>query len=183
MKDAAIILSHRFRPDRNFSEEYKKRLDKGIELVLRREAKHIILCSEAATESVKEYVVGKGVQSDKILLQTKSRDSIGEAFLTKKDILIPRNWRDIFVVSSDYHIRYRIGLVFDFIFGRNFDIKYVGVESGRLNDSETVKDQISSLYAFINLFEGIEPENDEAIEKRLLERHKLYKKVKKEKIR
>lgn len=175
MKDVVIVLSHRLNPDGNFSLEYKKRLDAGIELILKNEAKHLLLCSETAIENVKDYVCAGGVLKSKILLEPFSRDSIGEAYFSKRDFLVPNNWVDIIVLSSDYHIQYRIASIFDFILGEKFNIDYIGVESGRLDDFETKEDQMRSLDLFEKIFGGIASGDDESIKNRFLAEHDLYK--------
>lgn len=151
----------------------KKRLEGGLKIILNKKASNIILCSETANEDIKNYLIKKGVSEKNIILQDKSGDSIGEAFFTKKYVLVPNNWKDIIVLSSDYHIRYRIGIIFDFILGNDFNIEYVGVESGRLKDSETIKDQIRSLYNFTKEFIGIEPGDDQSIEGVMLKQRKV----------
>ncbi|MBS3090600.1 YdcF family protein [Candidatus Pacearchaeota archaeon] len=175
MKDAVIVLSHKIDKRGRLSEEYKKRLDKGIELVVRKKAEYIILCGEKADKDVKKYVIDKGIQADKILFQTTSKDTIGEAFFTKKQILIQKNLRNIIVVSSGYHIRYRAGLIFDFILGKNFNIEYVGVRSSKLNNVKVIEDQMNSLVAFLKSWGDISAGDDEEIEKTILKNHDLYK--------
>lgn len=176
MKDAVVVLSHRFDKNTKLSIEYVKRLNKAYELVIKKEANNIILCSETAINKVRDILIKKGIKHDKIFFQKKSKDTIGEAFFTKKEILIPNNWKDIIVVSSDYHIFYRARIIFDFILGEDFKIEYIGVESGRLKDPDTVKNQKNSMDNFINIFKNISPGDDNAIEKILIKNHELYKK-------
>lgn len=175
MKDAVIVLSHKIDSNGKLSKEYKKRLDKGIELVLDKKANYIILCGERADKDVKNYAINKGIKSNKILTQTESRDTIGEAFCTKKRVLAPRNLRDIIVVSSDYHIRYRAALIFDFILGKNFNVEYIGAKSGKLNNPQVIEDQMNSLATFLKTFYKTSAENDEEIEKTILKNQDLYK--------
>jgi len=172
MKDAVIILSHRLESGK-ISEEYKKRLEKGAELILNKKARKIILCSETANNNVKGILIKKGIKEEDILLQKESRDTIGEAFFTKKQILAPNKWKSLYIVSSDYHIP-RVKEIFDFILGTGFYIEYQSIESGRINDDATLEDQKRSLEKFKNLFFGVKSGKDLEIEERLKNKHKLY---------
>lgn len=145
MRDAVIVLSHRLETDGGISDEYKQRLSKAIELVLDKKAKHIVLCSETATPAIRDYLINQGIED--ILLQPYSTDTVQEAIYTK--LLLPDSWRSLFVVSSDYHIRYRVGLIFDAVFGRHFDIEYIEVETNRVRNRNTMRDQMKSLEAFL----------------------------------
>lgn len=147
MIDAIIILSHRLEHGR-VSREYKKRLDKGIELFFKKRAKYLVLCSETATESVKKYAIKKGIKGNRILLQPKSKNTIEEACFTK-EILSSKKLKNIIVVSSDYHINYRVKIIFDCILKDDFTIKYAEVKTKRLNNSKTIKDQLNSLDYFV----------------------------------
>ncbi len=173
MRDAVIVLSHRREPDGGLSNEYIGRLEKGIKLVLGGKAENLVLCSETATEDVKKYVIKKGISEENIVLQSKSKDTVGEAFFTKK-FLFSKGWKSVFVVSSDYHLLYRAALIFDFILGKGYNVEYLYSKSDRLKDSATIIDQIESLKAFFITFEEVEPGDDLAIEKRIFEKHKLY---------
>jgi uncharacterized SAM-binding protein YcdF (DUF218 family) len=176
-KDAVIILSHRRENNDDLSEECKKRIEKGIKLVLFKKAKNIILCSEMATKSLKDYLEKKGIKKKNIFLQQKSKDTIGEAFFTKRDVLLPNNWKNIYVISSDYHIRYRATFIFDFVLGVNFNIDYLTIKSDKIKDINVFSDQIRSLYLFIKLIRGIDPGDDKFLKKRIFESHKLYKNI------
>jgi len=172
MKDAIVVLSHKCESIR-LSKEYKKRMDAGIELLLNGKSNKIIICGKNSEEIAKKYLINSGINEECILTQEKSRNTIEEAFLTKTKLLYPRNWKKIIVVSSDYHIRYRAALIFDFIFGKKFEIDYVEVESGKLRNNKIIMNQMDSLNYFLEMFRGIEPGNDSEIERRLFEKYKI----------
>ena len=65
MKDVIIVLSHHIESDGNISEEYKKRLDKGIELYLVREARKIIICGNEGTEAISKYLSARAIRQRK----------------------------------------------------------------------------------------------------------------------
>lgn len=175
MKDAVIVLSHRLE-DGKPSAEYWKRLDKAVEIVLGGEAENIILCSETATEAVKKEVIARGIEESRVFLMPKTKDTIGEALFSKKDFLIPKKGKNIFVVSSDYHINYRVKEIFSFVLGKEFSVEFIGIESGKSGDKNVKKGQEKSLEEFRKLVEGISPGDDKAIEERLMKKHRLYSK-------
>jgi uncharacterized SAM-binding protein YcdF (DUF218 family) len=173
MKDAVIVLSHRLEKNGKPSEEYQKRLAKAMQMLSQNIARNIILCSETANPDIRDHLIKNGIAESRIFLQTKSKDTIGEAFFSKK-IALSKGWKNLAVVSSDYHLRYRAALIFDFIFGDKFSIEYLGVNSGRLRDAKTIKNQIDSLNMFLKLFEGIPPSEDKCIKSRIETKHALY---------
>lgn len=172
MKDVVIVLSHRLRKGKP-SPEFMRRLDKGIEEVLVHDAKNLMLCSETANEEMKRYAIRKGVTKGRVLLEDESKDTIGEAFFSKK-LCLKNDWRDITVVSSDYHIKYRAALIFDFVFGEDYNLSYIGVNSGKVGNNR-ILDQMKSLGIFLDLIKGVNPGDDHMIEQVLRIRHRLYK--------
>ena len=64
---------------------------------------------------MKEYAINLGVPEDKIISEVNSRDTVGDAFFTKINIVKLTNWKNILVVTSDYHVK-RSSIIFNFIF-------------------------------------------------------------------
>lgn len=170
--DVGIVLSHRLENGEP-SSEYLRRLDLAIKLFKENKIKNIILCSETATDRILNYCAKRGVPRKNIFLETKSRDTIGEAFFIKKDLVLIYNWTDIAVISSDYHIDFRAKEIFEFIYPRE-NLSFFKVNTNRNNEKK--EDQENSLKKFRELFRGIIKGDDKRIENRLFEKHDLYKK-------
>jgi hypothetical protein len=181
-RDNTIILSCTLNPDQTLQEEAKKRVDKGIELYDEWLCSMLTMSGGYAENSCRDvshaeamlrYAAAKGVPLDDILKEEKSLDTVGQAFFTKREILVPRNWADIIVVSSDYHL-HRVKFIFGFILGDDFKVEYEGVDTGLLYDAKTSEEEFSKTRGFVETFKGVMPGNDEQIKEALFTRHPLY---------
>ena len=54
---------------------------------------------------MRDYCIKLGVPPDKIIIELNSRDTVGDAFFSKQNILIGRGWKNLLVVTSDYHVK------------------------------------------------------------------------------
>gem|GEM_PF-375921 len=75
------------------------------------------------------YARQLGIGSDMILLEDESRDTLGNAFFTRERYLAPNGWRNVRVVTSDFHLS-RAAWVFRKILGRGYDFSFVSAFSG-----------------------------------------------------
>jgi uncharacterized SAM-binding protein YcdF (DUF218 family) len=71
---------------------------------------------------MKKYAVKMGVPAKDVLIEDKSRDTNGNAQFTKQ-IVRSKKWRNIIVVTSDFHI-FKTKYIFDFIYGDGYNIVY-----------------------------------------------------------
>ena len=172
MVDVVIVLSHRLE-NKNNSSEYQKRLEKGIDEFKKYNANYIVLCSETANSFNLNQLIIAGIHKSSILLQSRSKDTIGEAIFCKK--VIPKDCKNILVVSSDYHIYYRAALIFDCIFGPTYNMSYSFIDTKKIRKLDIILDQVKSLKLF---FKNFSLSKD--IENQLYLKHKLYKKEKHE---
>lgn len=179
--DTVIILSQQINPDLTLTNESAGRVERGIELYRGDAASTLTMsggfaqsdipCSHAA--AMKQYAVDKGVNPNVVFMEDSSLDTVGQAVFSKRDVIVLKNWEHLIVVSQQYHLD-RVQKIFEFIFGKDFDIKYEGVPSGKARDSEVVAGQQRSLEAFLKTFEGVRAGDDKAILDRLFEKHPLY---------
>ena len=79
-------------------------------------------------KSMKKYMVSAGIPKKAIVLEEDSMDIVGNAYFTKKNILKPKKWKNIILITSDFHMR-RTKIIFDFILGKDYKIKYVKAPS------------------------------------------------------
>ena len=73
----------------------------------------------------------KNLNKDRILLETKSLNTIHQLVIIKTDFLIPNHWKKVVLVSDELHIK-RIKILAQGIFGKEYSIFPV---SARLNIS------------------------------------------------
>ena len=146
MKKCVVILSQK-RQD----SEFYKRFEKGIEVFYNKKCNYIALLSESANEKNLKLLNDAGINDENILTEKTSKDTIGEAFFVKKNIVLPYNIKSVFVVSSDYHLRYRAKIIFDYIFESQISVSYVEVKTKKIKNREIITDQLRSLKYFDNL--------------------------------
>ena len=123
-------------------------------------------------EAFKDYLVSSlGVLTDRVLTESNARDTVGDAIFTKINLAKPLAWRNIVVVTSDYHVQ-RTNEIFNFIYGSDFQIKVCGA---RVNvvDCLRAKEQLSTA-AFRKTFYGLRAGSDLQILERLREHHPFY---------
>ena len=164
MVQGVLILSQK-RQDT----EYLCRLKKGIEIFKEKGLDYMILSSESVSNKNIKYLCDRGISAGKILTESNSRDTIGEALFVKQNIIVPYKIKELYVISSDYHINYRVRAIFDYVFGADADIIYIEVKTDKSKDPNTILDQIKSLEYFTKIISTSEGED-------LLEHHPLYNK-------
>lgn len=88
------------------------------------------------TEAFKmqEYLLGKGVPADQIIKEEQSKDTIGNAYYSKKYIFLPKKEKKAVIITSDFQVE-RVKYIFDKIFGPEYEFKIIGIESN-LPDGE-----------------------------------------------
>lgn len=77
---------------------------------------------------MEQFALTFGVPADAILLEESSHDTIGNAYFTKRDILEPRGWHRILVVTSDYPV-VRSGYLFNKVLGPSYQLTVIGAPS------------------------------------------------------
>jgi hypothetical protein len=110
-----------------------------------------------------------GIPKSKIISETTSRDTVGDAVFTKRNLANPRNWQSIIVVTSAYHTD-RTREIFSFIYGRPID-----VVSAASDDTLSLRaSEAKSSEVFRGTFSGVMPGDDAAIFDRLTSSHPFY---------
>ena len=178
--DAVIVLANLMDINGVLNHESRARAEKSAELFKQNNAPYLVTCGWAyrqdsdikIADAFKQHIASKlEVDAKQILTEVNSRDTVGDAFFTKIHLAIPRAWRHLCVVTSDYHVE-RTREIFNFIYGPNFVIEVFGAKID-CNDS-ILKNEISSTEAFRNTFAGIDAGDDCKILDRLRERHPFY---------
>jgi len=162
--------------------ETVSRVDLAIELDLQQPADKIVLCgwpyrSDAdlsIAEAMKDYIGLKcPVLLPKIICQRVSRDTVGDAFFTRilLDQVYGASFISLDVATSGYHVE-RARQVFAFVFQHRAVISVSGSASQACQlhgESEA-----SSLIAFGETFQGVEPGDLIGIHAALRARHPFY---------
>lgn len=83
---------------------------------------------------MQKYLLGKGISIDQILLEERSKDTVGNAYYSKKYIFIPLRQKEAIIITSDFQVE-RVKYIFHKIFGQKYKLKIIGIKS-ELPDSE-----------------------------------------------
>ena len=184
--DAIVILGGGISQDGKLKQTTINRLDKGIELFNQGIARYIILSGKYSSEldyipvtteakAMAKYLEDKGIPEDRILLEEESMDTIGNAYFTKVKILKPRNWKNIVVVTSDFHIP-RAEYIFRKVLGKGYKVRFVGAPTGfsRRKLKELMDEENRVFNLIKNWIENIPDGHDEAFEKFIFNLHPAY---------
>jgi len=181
--ECAIVLGGGIRKNNQPDSDTKDRLKKLLSLfndgyiprilVTGGKVQKDLSISEASI--MKDYLIKHGVAANKILIETDSKDTIGNALFSKV-LVQKRNWNKIILITSDYHIS-RSLRIFDHIFGNDFE--FIGVESNgnTFPFFESIRETAASLYDMYYLFyipKGINVKNKKNI-REILNKHFKYK--------
>ena len=178
--DAVIVLANQMDANGILNFESIARANMAVKLLNTGNIPHIVTCGWAyrretkinIADAFKEYLIDRlSVDSNKILTEINSRDTVGDAIFTKINLANNLSWRKILVVTSNYHVR-RTEEIFNFIYGNNFSVNVFGVDVDFSNS--TLDNELASTEAFRKTFFGIEKGKDDEIFKRLYEKHPFY---------
>jgi len=178
MQDAIIVLANLMDAGGNLNGETKARLLKAVDLLKAGKAVQIVPCGWAYRDDSDiciadamafhaEFVMG--IPKSKIVTENTSRDTVGDAVFTKRNLANPRNWKNVTVVTSAYHAD-RTREIFSFVYGRTIEV--VEAES---NDTASLRaSEAKSTKAFRATFSGVVHGDDTAIFDRLRHSHPFY---------
>jgi uncharacterized SAM-binding protein YcdF (DUF218 family) len=177
MYSAVIVLANLMSAEGILNAESRARMDMAIDAVKAGEAPFLVTCGWAYREdlnlpiayAMRDYALAAGVLSDRIIVEKNSRDTVGDAVFTHRNLAIPRSWDSILVITSKYHTA-RTHKIFSFIYGKS-----VVVRGAPADDTFTLHaSELLSLASFRKTFIGIQPGDAEAIYKRLKLSHPFY---------
>lgn len=187
--DAIIVLANEMSEIGILNSESKARAEFAVSIFNENSIPIMVACGWnyrpdtkiKIADAIKAYVVEVlQVDPQKVFTESASRDTVGDAFFTKRNLALPLGWRRLLVVTSKYHAR-RTEEIFNFIYGDNFKINVTGVD---VNANElTLRKEVFSLSAFRKTFFGIKAGQDKQIFQRLIQEHPYYNGVIYDKVR
>lgn len=84
-----------------------------------------------------QYLIHNGLNNKRILKEWASYDTIANVFFVLSNFVIPRNWKNIIVVTSEFHMP-RTKLLFEWIFSltnKKINIKCISANDSHINDT------------------------------------------------
>jgi len=138
---AIVILGGGITKKGALPKEAKQRVEKAYQIFKRNPQSNILACGKYSflypkdklplrteAEAIKEYLLKLGVPENKIFVEKKSKDTIGNAYYAKKLYFIPKKDKEVWVVTSDFHLE-RVKFIFEKVFGTKYKIKFFPVLS------------------------------------------------------
>ena len=148
MYDAVIVLGGSFIDNITLPDWVYKRLDKAVTmnynteifLLLSRGTPHKPPCLDEKGHPIDEcqimaqYLISKGIPPSKIMLDSWSRDTVGNAYAALTMHAIPRNLTNVLVITSVFHME-RTKSIFNKVFSlipwNKYTIDFFATESER----------------------------------------------------
>jgi uncharacterized SAM-binding protein YcdF (DUF218 family) len=178
--DVVIVLANEMDANGVLNEESIARVKKAVEVYKKCNVSYLVTCGWAYRsdskirigDALKNYaVINCGIFPENVLVEGFSRDTVGDAFFTKKNLILPFSWKQICIVTSDYHVA-RTEKIFKFIFGGKYTVNVQGAKS--TPSLHALENEKKSIVAFKKTFTGIKPGDDFAIHARMRSEHPYY---------
>lgn len=189
MKDVIIVLAGGVNNDGSLPDLPRSRVDCGIQHLKNREAKKLIMTGKygfwldwqkqipcrSEAEAMKEYAISEGIPSDSILTEQESKDTLGNAYFTKVNILEPNNWKSVLVVTSDFHLE-RTKYIFDLVFGTEYSVTYDTVKTILPPEKLTSlgEQEVKTIAVLKEIVGEINPGDTKAVENIIFTKHPGY---------
>lgn len=178
--DAIIVLANLMDADGHLNSESTSRAKLSVAIFNQSNANYLVTCGWAYRDdsdikiagAFKDYITKTlGVRPERVIIEPNSRDTVGDAYFTKVNLAVPKGWRNICVITSNYHVA-RTLEIFQLIYGEEFEVDVLGVA---VDTSESVTaNETKSTLAFRKTFSGVERGNSIQILQCLRERHPFY---------
>lgn len=181
MKTALLVLSHRMKRCGVLNQESISRVNKAIEIFREFDIDLIISsgwaykrgCKKCIGDIIRDYLVNiGGIERSKTHSDINSRDTVGDAYFIKKNIILPRNVERLFIVTSGYHVN-RAKIIFNHFYSPLVETVVISSENSTHDKAELIREQ-NSLAAFQDTFLGVDVSNDEMVFQTLVTAHPYY---------
>ena len=177
--DVVIVLANEMNKEGALNPESLSRIELGCKYHFKKPSTFLITCGwDYRTDSslfignvMKSYATRLLVDPNKIISECNSRDTVGDAFFTKINVIKKNEWKKLLVVTSNYHVL-RTRKIFEFIYGSSYDVEVIGSLGFDTKDKQLL--ETKSTQAFDKTFRDIKTGNDKEIYERLRTAHPFY---------
>ena len=178
--NAILVLGHLMDSSGRLSEQSLSRCVRAAELAKEKEP-FFVFSSGAPYRADSKLALGEIMQAQlKTLIDpgfttfisdTNSKDTVGDAFFSKSNLVLPNSVERLYVVTSLFHAT-RAEKIFRFVFSQAFELEFfTDHDRGTLEQREH---ELKSLEIFKDSFSGVSAGDDEAIKELLIANHPLY---------
>ena len=174
-----IVLANLMNKNGELNTESKQRVDELIKITKDKKNKNIIFCGwayredsdETIASAQKKYFLANQVSKHNIFMVEESRDTVGDAVFSRKLIDRMSHIKIINVITSDYHV-VRTRSIFNFVFGKSYEIKIISAASNTPKDN--VASETRSVKIFRETFSGVAEGDIENIFSTMFKKHPFY---------
>jgi uncharacterized SAM-binding protein YcdF (DUF218 family) len=178
--DAVIVLANQMDAEGNLNDETRARVDVAIDTLEAGRAPLLVMCGWdyrddsdiRIADAMRRYAVEhRSVDASRVITEIASRDTVGDAVFTRRNLAAMFGARRILVATSQYHAARSLD-IFTFVYGPSFHIDVAGA-GDPATDAQLIS-EARSLDAFRATFAGVTPGDIDAIFERLRGRHPFY---------
>lgn len=125
----------------------------------------------AEAEVMRDYAVEQGVNSDEVLVESRGKDTVGNAFFSRCLVDRHLDTLTVRVATSCYHVA-RATYIFEYCFGEGYDVSAPDCYDSNVPSDELDEDVSISLNR--EFFSPVEEGDLAALRDRMVEAHDLY---------
>jgi uncharacterized SAM-binding protein YcdF (DUF218 family) len=192
--DAILTLGNGLTGNWKLPDVVNARLKKIADLYFQKVSNKIIVCGRwsinwdingvrpptTEAEEMKKILLSLGVSSKDIVKEEWSRDTIGNAYFSKLNIVKPNNLKSILIVCSDFHLK-RAQFLFKKIFGVEYETNFLTTPTKSGKDPQFMQMEEEVLVRQMNFLKDMKEGDDAFLETRLYG-DPYYKKKRSEKV-
>ena len=186
MSDVIIVLGRGIEDDGSLPPDPKARVRKAAELYKDGVAPFVIMSGAwtyhfdinptgSESKAMKEYAMELGIPEQAIIEESKSMDTIGNVYFTKKDIVEQKGFKDIVVVASEDHMP-RVKYLFEKIYGKAYNLKFA-ISERVIDDASYEREmahESNSMAITHQWLDPLKPGDDAAVWKLMITKHPAY---------
>lgn len=181
--EAVLALANGIRPDGHLTDDAQATVDLALDHYHSERTKYLIMSGEwsykasftppiSEAQAMKDYAVSRGVAAEKVLIETESQDTFGNALFTKMNLLEPLGIGSVLVIAGPNHSRERLAYIFGKVLGRAYLFDFVMHGLDRPYEAARERESLAKLR---DMFDDVPDGDDAALQKRLRARHPAYK--------
>jgi len=186
MLDVIIVLGRGIEEDGSLPPDPKSRVRKAAELYKNGAASLVVMSgawtyhfdihpTRSEAEAMKEYAIKLGIPESAIIEESKSMDTIGNVYFTKKDVVEPRGFTNIAIIASEDHMP-RVKYLFEKIYGEVYELEFV-VSERVIDDESYEKESVhenNSMAITHQWLDSVSSGDDAAVWKIMTMKHPAY---------
>lgn len=173
-----IVLGNRLE-SATIHDHLRGRVDLGIRLFREQDGDALLMTGgrtnpdvdAAESEVMRDYAVERGVDPDDVFVERRGKDTVGNAYFSRRMLERQLDSSTVRVATSCYHVA-RAVYIFEYCFGDAYDISAPDCYDSDVPTSQLSEDHSISLNR--RLFAPVEPGDLDAIRDRMIETHALY---------